>query len=284
MYKIIRKQELTPNIKKIVVKAPLVAKKVLPGQFVVIGIDEQAERFPLTVAENNVKRGTICLIFQEVGKSTFRLGAMKAGETIATLLGPLGKPTEIKSCGEVVTVGGGVGIAEVYPITRAFKQAGNRVISIIGTRTKNLLFLEKQMRRLADQFLVTTDDGSYGRRGFVSDALKEVLSAQKVELVYAVGPVPMMRSIAETTRGLGIKTLVSLNPVMVDATGMCGSCRVSIDGKMKFACVDGPEFDAHLVDYDQLQRRLDLFAAQEKRALGNFRHNEKRCIDARANA
>jgi len=269
--KILFKQELAPGIKKIVLEAPLVAKKVLPGEFVVLIVDEKGERVPLTVVDSDKEKGTITLIFQEVGKTTYKLGELKAGEVILNLLGPLGRATEIKKLGTVVTVGGGVGIAEVYPVTRAFKEAGNSIISIIGARTKDLLILEKELREMCDELFITTDDGTYGRRGFVSDVLKETIGSTKVDLVYAVGPVPMMRKVSELSRPYGIKTLVSLNPVMVDATGMCGSCRVSVGGETKFGCVDGPEFDGHLVDFAQLEKRLNLFSEQEKRAMECFK-------------
>lgn len=271
MNKILFKQELAPGIKKIVLEAPLVAKKVLPGEFVVLIVDEKGERVPLTVVDSDKEKGTIALIFQEVGKTTYKLGELKAGEVILNLLGPLGRATEIKKLGTVVTVGGGVGIAEVYPVTRAFKEAGNSIISIIGARTKGLLILEKELREMCDELFITTDDGTYGRRGFVSDVLKETIGSTKADLVYAVGPVPMMRKVSELTRPYGIKTLVSLNPVMVDATGMCGSCRVSVGGETKFGCVDGPEFDGHSVDFAQLEKRLNLFSEQEKRAMERFK-------------
>lgn len=266
MHKIIFKQELTPNVKKIIVEAPAVAAKVLPGEFVIVIADEKGERIPLTVVDSNKEKSAITLIFQEVGKSTLKLGKLKKGDSILNLLGPLGKPTRIKKLGTVITIGGGVGIAEVYPVTRAFKNADNKVISIIGARNKDLLVLEDEMRKVSDELFITTDDGSYGRKGLVSDALKELISSKKIDLVYAVGPVAMMQVISELTKPLGIKTLVSLNPIMVDATGMCGSCRVCINGETKFACVDGPEFDGHSVDFKELQNRLRLFSTQEKKA------------------
>ncbi len=267
MNKILFKENLAPNIKKIILQAPLVAAKVLPGEFVVVIVDEKGERVPLTVAESDKDKGTLTLIFQEVGKTTYRLGRLKAGDEILSLLGPLGKATEIKKFGRVVIVGGGVGIAEVYPVGRALKAAGNKIISILGAKNKGLLILEQQLGRLSDKLFITTDDGSCGRKGFVSDALAEVLGDTKVDLVYAVGPVPMMRKVCELSRPYGIKTLVSLNPVMVDATGMCGSCRVCVRGETKFGCVDGPEFDGHSVDFTELQKRLSLFSQQEKKAM-----------------
>lgn len=266
MIKVIYKEELAPNIKKIIVQAPLVAKKVLPGQFVVIIVDEKGERVPLTVVDSDKEKGTLSLIFQEVGRTTCRLGELKRGSSLFSLLGPLGKATEIKKIGTVITVGGGVGIAEVYPVTRAFKEIGNEIISIIGARNKDLLILEKELRQVSDKLFITTDDGSYGRKGLVSDVLKEILTSTKPDLVYAVGPVPMMCAVCEITKTYKIKTLVSVNPIMVDATGMCGSCRLSVDGKTEFGCVDGPEFDGHCVDFNELEKRLKLFSQQEKQA------------------
>jgi ferredoxin--NADP+ reductase len=269
--KIIAKQELATRIKEIVVAQTAVAKKVLPGQFIVILIDDKGERIPLTVVEKDQEKGTITLIFQEVGRTTLRLGALPVGASLAAILGPLGKPTEIAKLGTVITVAGGVGMAEVFPVTKAFKEAGNTVISIVGARNKGLLILEEKMEKVSDELHITTDDGSYGSRGFVSDILKQILPRRPVNLVYAVGPVPMMREVSRITRALGIKTTVSLNPVMVDATGMCGSCRVNVEGKTRFGCVDGPEFNGHLVDFDELEKRLRLFTKQEKAALENLK-------------
>ena len=267
MNRIVRKEILAPNIKMIEVEAAEIARKILPGEFVVIIVDEKGERIPLTVVDSDKKSGTITLIFHEVGKTTYRLGSLKAGESILHLLGPFGKAAEIKKLGTVIGVGGGVGIAELYPVVEVWHKAGNKIITIIGARNKNLLILEQQLRKVSNQLLITTDDGSYGRRGFVSDALEEVLSTAKAELIYAVGPVAMMRAVCEVSRPKQIKTLVSLNPVMVDATGMCGSCRVEVGGQTKFGCVDGPEFDGHLVDFKQLEIRLNQFIGQEKKAM-----------------
>lgn len=270
MNKIISKQDLAPNIKRIVVEAPVVARSVLAGQFVVLIVDEKGERIPLTVVESDKSGGTITLIFQEVGKTTYKLGKLASGEAIQELLGPLGKATEIEKRGTVISVGGGVGIAEAYPVTRAFKEAGNKVISIIGAKTKALLILEQELRKVSDELFITTDDGSLGHKGFVSDTLRGILTSMKADLVYAVGPLPMMRAVSDLSRPFGVKTLVSLNPIMVDATGMCGSCRVHVGGETKFACVDGPEFDGHLVDFAELQKRLNLFLEQEEKATECF--------------
>ncbi len=271
MNTIITKQELSANIKKLVVEAPVIAKKALAGQFVIIIVDQAGERIPLTIVECDQAKGTITLILQEVGTTTFKLGALAEQDELYALLGPLGKPTHTGKIGTVVTIGGGVGIAEIYPVTKAFKQANNRVISIIGARSRDLLILENELKAAADELIVATDDGSYGLRGNVCAALKQLIKKEEINLVYAVGPVPMMRSSAELTRSLGIKTLVSLNPIMVDATGMCGVCRVCVDGQTKFACVDGPEFDAHLVDFADLTKRLSVFSQQEKQSLKGLR-------------
>ncbi|MDP2939032.1 MAG: sulfide/dihydroorotate dehydrogenase-like FAD/NAD-binding protein [Candidatus Omnitrophota bacterium] len=265
MFEIIQKQILAKGIKKLVVMAPRVAKKALAGQFVMVMPKEKGERIPLTIADSSSQNGTITLIFQEVGFSTKKLGQLKVGQNVSSILGPLGKPTEVAKLGTVVCIGGGVGIAEVYPVSCAFKNAGNEVIGIIGARNKQLIILEKEMKEICNQLYVATDDGSYGQKGFVTDALKKLLEAKKhIDLVYAIGPVKMMHAVSELTRPFRIKTLVSLNPIMVDATGMCGSCRVTVAGKTYFGCVDGPEFDAHLVDFKELEARLNLFKEQEK--------------------
>ena len=267
MYKIIAKQTLAPKIKRMVIQADLVAQKALPGQFAVLIVDQKGERIPLTIVEADKIRKTITVIFQEVGRTTEKLGSLKPDQDIFSLLGPLGKAANTERFGNVVAVGGGVGIAEVYPVTRAFKQNGNQVTAIIGARSKELLILRKELEKTSDRLLLATDDGSCGHKGLVSDLLQEVISSQKLDLVYAVGPVAMMQAVAELTRSKKIKTRVSLNPIMVDATGMCGACRVSLGGQIRFACVDGPEFDAHLVDFDQLNKRLRLFAREEQVAL-----------------
>jgi ferredoxin--NADP+ reductase len=270
MFKIIEKQELAPEIIQIVVEAPVIAEKAQPGQFVVIIVDETGERIPLTLAGWDKARGSITLIFQRVGFTTNKLGALNIGDQIQHILGPLGHPTEIKKIGTVICIGGGVGIAEVYPVSRAFKEAGNRLIGIIGARSKNLLILEKQMQGVSDELFITTDDGTYVRQGLVTDVLKELFETIEKstqtkfpDLVYCIGPVPMMKAVAEFTKDYKVKTIVSLNPIMVDATGMCGSCRCSVGGKTVFGCVDGPDFDAHEVDFEELRLRLALFKNQE---------------------
>jgi len=271
MFKITDKKELAQDITKITVEAPVIAQKAKAGQFVVLVLDERGERIPLTLADWNKKEGAITLIFQKVGFTTGKLGTLDIGSNIQHILGPLGHPTEIKKLGEVYCVGGGVGIAEIYPVSRAFKEAGNRVIGIVGARSKNLLILEDQMRKICDELFITTDDGSYAKKGFVIDVLKELFEVIEKSthtkypgLVYAIGPVRMMQAVAEFTRGYQIKTIVSLNPVMVDATGMCGSCRCTVGDKTVFGCVDGPDFDGHQVDFAELEKRLNLFRTQEE--------------------
>lgn len=272
MCKIIHKQDLAKDIIQLLIAAPQIAQKAKAGQFVVLVIDEQGERIPLTLADWDKDKGTITLIFQKVGFTTRKLGEMEVGGQIRHLLGPLGHPTEIKDLGEVYCVGGGVGIAEVYPVSRAFKAAGNRVIGIVGARTKDLLILEDQMHSACDELFITTDDGTYGKKGFVTDTLKDLFGVIEKSthtkypgLVYAIGPVVMMKAVAEFTLGYQVKTIASVNPVMVDATGMCGSCRCTVDGKTVFGCVDGPDFDGHKLDFDELQKRLKLFEEEEKK-------------------
>ncbi len=246
------------------VVAPEIAKKAQPGQFVALMVKEEGERIPLTVVSKDLSRGTITLILQEAGLTTKLLGRLNIGESLFSLVGPLGHPTEIRKFGKVIIVGGGVGIAEILPVGEALKSAGNHVTTILGARSKSLLILEKELKAVSDEFYVATDDGSYGRKGFNADILTELLTKGKYDLVYAVGPIPMMRKVASITQPAGIKTLVSLNALMVDATGMCGCCRVSVAGETKFSCVDGPDFDAHKVDWDELIKRNKIYVEQEK--------------------
>lgn len=265
---IIRKEELAPNIKLFEIDQPLIARKVQPGQFVVVRHNEKGERIPLTVADYDRDRGTITIIFQEVGKSTYEMGELNVGDTLLDVVGPLGQPSEIANYGTVVCIGGGVGIAPVYPITRALKDAGNHTIAIIGARTKELLFWEERFREISHELYITTDDGSYGRKGFVSDELQRLIDdGYKIDRVWAIGPAIMMKVVCDVTRPHKIKTIVSLNPIMVDGTGMCGACRVEVGGETKFTCVDGPEFDGHLVDFDLLMKRQSIYKEQEKLAL-----------------
>jgi len=267
MFRIIKKEELAKSIKRIVVKAPLVAFNAKAGQFVMVMVESQGERIPLTIADSDKTKGLITLIFQEVGFTTKKLGELKEGDAVFGILGPLGKATHLEKIGTVICVGGGVGIAEIYPVSKAYKETGNRVIGIIGARSKDLLILEDDMKNICDELFITTDDGSYVRKGFVTDVLKEILdkdnNLKANSVVYAIGPVPMMAKVAEVTRQYNVKTIANLNPIMVDATGMCGSCRVTVSGETKFGCVDGPEFDAHEVDFKELMERLIFFKEKE---------------------
>ena len=274
MYKILLRQDLVPGIHLFKVAAPRVAKKAQPGQFVVIRIDEKGERIPLTVADWDRGDGTITIVFMEVGTTTARLARLKAGEAIADFVGPLGLPTHIEKFRTVVCVAGGVGAAPIAPIARALKQAGNKVISILGARSKSLLFWEDNLRSVSDQLIVTTDDGSYCRKGVVTEPLKELLEGgEKIDQVVAIGPVVMMKFCAKTTKPFGVKTIVSLNPIMVDGTGMCGCCRCEVGGVTKFACVDGPDFDGHQVDWDLLLARQRIYLDEEKRSFGQWQNS-----------
>ncbi|MCW4032945.1 MAG: sulfide/dihydroorotate dehydrogenase-like FAD/NAD-binding protein [Candidatus Bathyarchaeota archaeon] len=264
MYRIEERTELASDIKLFKINAPLVAKKSRPGQFLVIRAHEKGERIPLTIVEKDGEKGIITIIFQEVGKTTKQLGKLQKGDFILDLVGPLGKPTEIANFGTVVIVGGGIGITEAYPETKALKEVGCKVISIIGARSKELLILEEEMASVSDEIYISTDDGSKGHHGFVTDLLKKLIDGIKIDLVFVVGPAIMMKKVTEITRPYGIKTLVSLNSIMVDATGMCGTCRVLVGGKTKFACVDGPTFDGHLVDFDLLIKRLNIYLDKEE--------------------
>lgn len=273
--RIIEKSAIADSICRFIIEAPKIAKKRKAGNFVVVRANEYAERIPLTIVDSDIERGTITLIIQGVGKSTRLLNSLNPGDELADVIGPLGHPTPIDSFGSVACVGGGVGTAEVLPIARAAKEAGNEVISIIGARTRSLLILEDEMREASDELYVVTDDGSYERQGLVVDPLGDLIfEGRSFDVIYAIGPMPMMRAVAELTEPYNIKTLVSLNPIMIDGTGMCGGCRVVVDGKTRFACVDGPEFDAHQVDFDTLIRRNRAYAAEEKTALERFENQQ----------
>lgn len=252
------------GIVQIDIFAPDIAKKAKPGQFVALMVSEEGERIPLTVVETDAQKGRITLIFQVAGLTTKLLNKVNVGDELYAIVGPLGHATEIKKYGKVIIIGGGVGIAEIYPVTKAMKDAGNHVVTILGTRTKDILFLENELKAASSEFYITTDDGSYGRKGFVTDVLDELLKKDKYDLVYAVGPIPMMKRVAQVTKAFGTMTLVSLNAIMVDATGMCGCCRVDVGGKVKFSCVDGPEFDAHLVDWEGLTKRNRVYIDKEQ--------------------
>jgi len=270
-FRITEARFLAPEVKLFRIVAPRIARKRKPGQFVIVRVHAQGERVPLTIADADPASGTITLVVQGIGKTTKQLNAMNPGDRLADVVGPLGKPSEIKLFGTVVVIGGGVGTAIAYPTAKALTAAGNHVISIVGARTKDLVILESEMRAISSELHVTTDDGSYAEKGFVTDKLKALIAAgQKIDLVLAIGPIPMMRAVAETTRAPGIKTIVSLNPIMVDGTGMCGGCRVLVDGQSQFACVDGPEFDAHRVDFDTLTKRNAMYRDAERAALERF--------------
>jgi len=250
------------------IRAPKISEKIKPGQFVMIRVNEDGERIPLTVADVDSYLGTISIIFQVVGKTTALMRSLEAGDFIRDLAGPLGKPADIENFGTVVVVGGGTGVAILHHITKAFREAGNNIIGIIGARDSDLLILKEEMEALCDELVVTTDDGSYGIRGFVTDPLRKYLEERyDIKLVYAIGPIIMMKNVCELTRKFNVKTMVSLNPVMVDGTGMCGGCRVEVDGKKKFCCVDGPDFDGHLVDFDTLMKRNNMYLREEKASL-----------------
>ena len=275
MFKIKKKEILTPDTKLFVVDAPLIASKVQPGQFIVLRIDEQGERIPLTVADFNRGDGSLTLIFQEVGKTTKHLGTLGEGDTILDLVGPLGKATHVDNYGTVACVGGGIGVAPVYPIARALKAAGSRVVSIIGARSRDLLILENRMAEVSDELYVTTDDGSYGKKAFVTQELEGLIdSGYEFGFAIGIGPVPMMRAFALVAMKHDIPAKVSLNPIMVDGTGMCGVCRVSVGGKTKFACVDGPEFDAAEVDFDVLCARQQIYCDEEQASLERFERDK----------
>jgi ferredoxin--NADP+ reductase len=265
--KIVEKEILAkegPAIVKLIIESPDIASKAKPGQFIVLMAKEEGERIPLTVVEADDARGTITLIAQAVGLTTKLLAEMDKGDFLYSLVGPLGHATEIKNYGKVILVGGGVGIAEIYPVAKAMRQAGNHVTSIIGSRNKELLILEKELKSASNECIVMTDDGSSGRKGFVTEALKELLEKEKFDLVYAVGPIPMMKAVSKMTASFGVFTLVSLNAIMVDGTGMCGCCRVTVGKEIKFSCVDGPEFEASLVDWDELTKRNSIYVEKEK--------------------
>jgi ferredoxin--NADP+ reductase len=274
MYRIVRKTSLAPTITRFEIDAPFIAKKRKAGNFVMIRVENGGERIPLTIADGDPGKGTITLIVQAIGKTTKLLCGKNEGEDILDVVGPLGNPTPIERIGKVVCVGGGVGTAELYPIAKALRDAGNTVITIVGARSRDLVILEDEMKEISHTTYVTTDDGSYGRRGFVTDQLKEILDAgNDVGAVFAIGPLPMMKAVADLTRPYGVHTLVSLNTIMVDGTGMCGGCRVSIGGEMKFACVDGPEFDGHKVDFTELMMRNRTYVEMER--IADERHRCK---------
>jgi len=274
MYEILEKHRLSDAIVLMVVAAPHVARKARAGQFVIVIADEQGERIPLTIADHDPQAGTITLVIQEIGKSTKQMGQMEAGQGFYAVAGPLGHPTEIATYGTVICVAGGVGIAPMYPIARALKEAGNYVISIIGARNRGLLFWEDRMRSVSDELIVCTDDGSYGRKGVVTVPLQELLEARRDEIkkVWAIGPTIMMKFVSLTTKPFGVETIVSLNTIMIDGTGMCGGCRVPMLEGAQFVCVDGPEFDGHLVDWNGLLSRMQFYRDEELLAVERWEH------------
>ena len=270
MFNILEARFLAPDVKLFRIHAPRIAKKRQAGQFVIVRVHERGERIPLTIADSSLADGAIALIVQGIGKTTKLLNSLETGDALLDVVGPLGQPSEVERFGTVAVVGGGVGTAIAYPTAVAFRAAGNRVVGIVGARTKELVILESEMAAVCDRLILTTDDGSYGRKGFVTEALAEVMAGERVDRVLAIGPVPMMSAVSALTRPHGIKTIVSLNSVMVDGTGMCGGCRVLVGGASKFACVDGPEFDAHEVDFAVLAQRNAMYRESEAQALRAF--------------
>jgi ferredoxin--NADP+ reductase len=271
MFKIVKREEMSDGTVILnEIEAPLIAKKALPGQFVILKANEEGERIPLTMAETNPEKGTITIIYMVVGKSTALFKELQVGDGFQDVIGPLGKATHLEKVGKVVCVGGGTGVAVLHPITRGLKEIGNDVTCIIGARTKDLLIIEKQMKAASHDLRICTDDGSYGHHGFVTEVLKDILEEGETRLVVAIGPVPMMKAVSNLTKEYDVETLVSLNPIMVDGTGMCGGCRVTIGGETKFACVDGPEFDGHKVDYDELMLRLNAYKKDEEKCLRDY--------------
>ena len=271
MFKIVRRQEMSGGTVILnEIEAPLIAKKARPGQFVILKANEDGERIPLTMADTDPAKGTITIIYMVVGKSTALFRDLQVGDSYQDVIGPLGKATHLEKVGKVICVGGGTGVAVLHPITRALKELGNDVTCIIGARNKDLLILEDEMRRASHDLRVCTDDGSYGHHGFVTQVMQEILDAGGVKLVVAIGPVPMMKAVSNITKNYDVPTMVSLNPIMVDGTGMCGGCRVTIGGETKFACVDGPEFDGHKVDYDELILRLRAYQEEERESHDHY--------------
>lgn len=268
MYNILSKSFITDSVFRMKVEAPEIARKRQAGQFVIIRTNEEGERIPLTIADGNADEGWIELVVQVVGKTTHSLSQIDIGDSLEDLVGPLGRPTHIEKYGSIVIIGGGIGTAPSHPIAQALKEAGNEITAILGGRSKDLVIMEEEMRAICDEVIITTDDGSYGRKGLVTDALKKLIDdGKKVDLVLAIGPPIMMKFVSLLTKEYNIPTLVSLNTVMIDGTGMCGGCRVSVGGESKFVCVDGPEFDGHAVDFDEMMKRLQAYSREEKESV-----------------
>ena len=280
MFKILQAEFIAPGIKRFVIQAPRIARKQKPGQFVILRVYEEGERIPITIEKSDPARGTISIVVQSLGKTTHLLNSLETGDSIRDVVGPLGKPSEIEEFGTVVVMGGGVGTAMAYPTAAALKRAGNCVISIIGARSKELVILECEMREVSDAVMVTTDDGSYADKGFVTDKLRQLIeSGRHIDLVLAIGPIPMMRAVADVTRSHNIRTVVSLNPIMIDGTGMCGGCRVLVDGKSQFACVDGPEFDASQINFDVLVQRNAMYRVAEQKSMEDFQRERESLLE-----
>jgi len=276
VFKIVHAQFLAPGIKRFVIEAPRIGRKQQPGQFVILRIYEEGERIPVTIENSDPEKGTINIVVQSAGKTTNLLNTLETGDSILDVVGPLGKPSDIRNYGTVVVVGAGVGTAMAYPTAAALKRAGNRVISIVGARNKELVILEKEMREVSDALLITTDDGSYADKGFVTDKLRQLIdNGTRIDLVVAVGPIVMMKAVSALTRKENIHTVVSLNPIMIDGTGMCGGCRVLIDSKSEFACVDGPEFDGHKVNFEVLVQRNTMYRTAEQQSMEEFNRLQK---------
>ncbi|MDR1784628.1 MAG: sulfide/dihydroorotate dehydrogenase-like FAD/NAD-binding protein [Endomicrobium sp.] len=275
MYRIMNLEVIRPKIKSYEVYAPNVAKNAKAGQFVILRINDTGERIPLTIAGTNLEKGSVKIIFQELGKTTMQLASLSVGDYIKDFVGPLGHPTEIKNYDTVVSVAGGIGAAGLLPVIKELKSVGNKITTVIGARSKDLIILEEELRQQSDSIFFTTNDGTYGTKGYVTDILKGIIDEEKIGITYAIGPVYMMKAVSEITRKKNIKTIFSLNPIMLDGIGMCGACRISIDGETKFACVDGPEFDANSVDWEELISRLGLFKNLENLAINKFKHDQE---------
>ncbi len=278
MFEILAKERIGPGVNRAVISAPDIARAHKPGQFIILRTHEDGERIPLTVADKDAEKGTITLVWQEVGVTTYYMGTMCVGDKLKDLCGPLGKPTHVEKLGTVVGIGGGIGVAPLFPITKGMHDAGNHVITIVGARTEGLLIMTEDMRKVSDELLIATDDGSFGIHGFVTQVLQGLIDkGTKIDLCVAIGPVPMMRAVVNVTKAANLPTVVSVNPIMVDGTGMCGACRVEVGGKTMFGCVDGPEFDGHLVDFDLLMKRLAMYKGPELIALNQFRETPRGC-------